>query len=212
MEDSRTEILSLLQRKPGLTIDELAQSFDLAAGTVRRHLDILQRDRLVDCRSQRRDLGRPVFVFSLTEDGQERLPKDYQRLSTQIVRQLAHLPQQGAKQQSGVALLESVFSTMSQEVVARYQAQLTDKKFAERVAVLQSILTNEHFAPEMEAGPEGLSIHLHNCPFRSTALENPSVCNYDSQLIAQVLKAVPDLPFCITQGDVRCSYFVPRTP
>lgn len=212
MEDSRAEILSLLQRKPGLTVEELAQSLELAAGTVRRHLDILQRDRLVSCRTVRRELGRPVYVYFLTDEGQERLPKDYRRLSTQILRHLTEISSHRADPQSGVALLDSVFSGMSEEVLARYHDQLTDKAFAERISVLLSILEKEHFTPEAERTAEGVLVHLYNCPFRGTALENPSVCNYDCDIIAKVLQSPTSRRYSITQGDRRCSYFTPRRP
>lgn len=212
MEDSRAEILSLLQRKPGLTVEDLAQSLALATGTVRRHLDILQRDRLISCRTVRRELGRPVYVYFLTDEGQERLPKDYRRLSTSILKQLAGLPSSATERRGGVGLVESVFSGMSEELVSRYQDQFEDKDFADRVSVLLSILEEQHFTPEVERTADGVSVHLYNCPFRGTALENPSVCSYDCDIIAKVLRSPASRRSCITQGDRRCSYSIPRRP
>ena len=47
----------------------MAQAMGLASATVRRHLDILQRDHLVSWTEARRQTGRPHYVFFLTENG-----------------------------------------------------------------------------------------------------------------------------------------------
>ena len=53
MEGTRLGILTLLQRQSA-TVDQLRTELGLAAATVRRHLDILQRDRLVTFQAVRR--------------------------------------------------------------------------------------------------------------------------------------------------------------
>ena len=50
MEGTRFKILQLLQSNGNQTVDALATNIGLAPATIRRHLDILQRDRFVDFR------------------------------------------------------------------------------------------------------------------------------------------------------------------
>ena len=85
MEGTRLRILQLLQKDGHATVEGLATGIGLAPATIRRHLDILQRDRLVGFDEVRKRTGRPEYSFYLTEDGQESLPKDYDRLLAMVV-------------------------------------------------------------------------------------------------------------------------------
>ena len=70
MEGTRLGILTLLQHQTA-TVDQLSTKLGLASPTVRRHLDILQRDRFVTFQAVRRKQGRPEHAYSLTEEGHE---------------------------------------------------------------------------------------------------------------------------------------------
>lgn len=208
MEGTRLRILELLQRRPRLTVEELAQTLGLSPATVRRHLDILQRDRLVSYTLARRKPGRPQHLYALTEAGQEALPKGYHRLLTQLLRQLALMSQGGLLPGNGEGLVEFLFFRMSQEVADRHREKFTRKPPEERLGALLEILGEEEFAPEVEEDRGEVHICLHNCPFRLAARANPSVCSYDYHLIATVLGTAVSRAQCIAHGDARCTYVV----
>ena len=69
MEGARLRILQLLQKHSNDTVEGLANAIGLAPATIRRHLDILQRDRLVTFEEVRKRTGRPEYSFYLTEGG-----------------------------------------------------------------------------------------------------------------------------------------------
>lgn len=68
---TRDIILEIIQNRKSETVNGLAQELSLAPATIRRHLDILQRDGLVTFTEVRHGTGRPEFSFSLTERGHE---------------------------------------------------------------------------------------------------------------------------------------------
>ena len=74
MEGTRLLILQLLQKNNSDTVEGLAKAIGLAPATIRRHLDILQRDRFVAFEEIRKKTGRPEYSFFLTHDGPETLP------------------------------------------------------------------------------------------------------------------------------------------
>ena len=88
MEGSRFRILQQLQKKTNDSVGGLAESMGLAPATIRRHLDILQRDRLVAFEEVRKKTGRPDYSFYLTEDGHQALPKSYDVLLRLLVDEL----------------------------------------------------------------------------------------------------------------------------
>ena len=74
----------------------MAKEIGLAPATVRGHLDILQRDRLVDFAEVRQRTGRPGYAFYLTDAGHETLPKGYDVLLGLVVQELDTLTTEGA--------------------------------------------------------------------------------------------------------------------
>ena len=111
MEGTRFRILQLLQSKGNQTVEALATSIGLAPATIRRHLDILQRDRFVEFCEVRKKTGRPEYSFFLTEEGQETLPKDYDRLLALTVEGLARLSTEEINGRDGGQVLELVFQS-----------------------------------------------------------------------------------------------------
>ena len=60
--------METLKTRGPSTLDELARSIGLVAPTVRVHLSVLQWDNLVTAEEVRGRVGRPHFLYSLTDD------------------------------------------------------------------------------------------------------------------------------------------------
>ena len=74
METTRSKIMDILRRRKEGTVDDLTQALGLAPATIRRHLDILQRDGYITVRAVHRETGRPHYAFSMTEAGEDLFP------------------------------------------------------------------------------------------------------------------------------------------
>ncbi|MHB8375518.1 MAG: helix-turn-helix transcriptional regulator [Dehalococcoidia bacterium] len=85
MHSTKTEILALLKRSDGATVDEIASSLGLASMTVRQHLTALERDTLVRANEVRRATGRPHYRYSLTDGGHRRVAQGYDRLVALLI-------------------------------------------------------------------------------------------------------------------------------
>ena len=206
MEGTRLRILQLLQRNNNDTVDGLARTIGLAPATIRRHLDILQRDRLVAFEEVRKRTGRPEYSFYLTEDGQEALPKDYDQLLGMIVQELSAMTPDETRDRSGQEILEQVFLQLSEGVASSYEAALSGASLSHRLEALVGHLGRENFSPETEEVDGTIRIRLLNCPFRSAALQNKAVCTYDLNLISSMLELDVEREQCIHDGDRGCMY------
>ena len=205
MEGTRLRLAALLQREPDSTVEEMGRSLGLSAATVRRHLDILYRDRLVDYHAVRRKPGRPEHAFHLTEAGQEALPKRYVHLLQLILRALR---QTNGSTPTTAPSLGKLFTHVADDMLAPHLERFRGKPPQERRAFLEELLTEAQFAPAIEEGPGGIRVRLHNCPFRFVALEQPAVCELDRELISAVLDTPATLERCITSGHHSCTYAV----
>ena len=206
MEGTRAKILDLLQREGQETVDGLAKSLGLTSATIRRHLDILQRDRLIGYEEVRKKTGRPEYSFSLTEGGHEALPKRYHRMLNLLLKEISHQSPEEIGNKSGREILSSAFQRIGQEVVGQHEKEVDGKGLPERLAVLLNVLQDEDFFPEAEDSEGVIRIRLLNCPFRYAALDNKVVCDFDSTIISTLLQAPITHETCIQNGDRCCTY------
>ena len=208
MEGTRHRMVALLQQAPEATIDELAQALDMAAATVRRHLDILQRDRLVSYRVVRHKPGRPQHAYYLTDEGHESLPKRYQNLLHWILQSLTS-SDTGASPSSLDQSVELLLADIANRIAEPYRERFEGRSIPDRVAVLQEMLETEQFAPSVEEGAGTLKMHLLNCPYRGIAMENSVVCALDRQLISLVMGSDASPEERINRNHHHCIYTVP---
>jgi predicted ArsR family transcriptional regulator len=206
MEESRRLLLEVLLYRGQATVADLARGVGLAAPTVRRHLDILQRDGLVAYRLGRQKRGRPEHLYYLTERGQEALPKAYQDLLGWLVEEL-----QGDTH--AAPALEALLVRIAQRLLAPFAQGLSPLTSPlERLQTLHRLLRGYHFAPHLEPLPNGVRIRLGNCPFRAVARRHPVLCTLDRAIIASLLGAEPLREACLPMGHPTCAYLLPGYP
>ena len=203
MEGTRLGILTLLQRQPA-SIDQLSTELGLAAATVRRHLDILQRDRLVTFQAVRRKQGRPEHAFSLTEEGHELMPKRYHLLLQRVLQSLDD--SQDGVSSNGTSPARALLADIARLMVAEYRSRLRERPEDDPIRLLGLILEAEQFAPELEPTEDGVRITLGNCPYRGVANENAAVCALDHHLISEVLGTPIINTSRINLGNRFCTY------
>ena len=205
MDGPRLHILNILQRQNRATVDLMARELGLASATVRRHLDILQRDHLVAFGQVKKKTGRPEYTYYLTESGQESLPKEYGRLLGRLLQEMSSLSNVEVGNRSGEELLQLMFQRMALQTAARAGGEAQDS-FSERVSRAVAVLQEEKFEPEIEEANGSLRIQLHNCPFRSVVMENGSICTYDGFVLSSILGTDVVLEQCVRQNDGVCCY------
>lgn len=202
---TRLKILQILLQKGEASVSQLSTDLDLASATVRRHLNVLLRDHLVDYHQVRKSLGRPEYAFTLTDEGQEVLPKRYQGLLSAVLSELDSMSRDDLKGHDGKELSDLVFLRMAEKMASSAQ----DNQPQDRLSSLLDILREQDFLPVAKATGSGVRIFLHNCPYRSVAQSQASVCTFDKALISRVLQVPAERQQCIRNGDRSCCYYVP---
>jgi len=204
MEGTRDKIVRILQQEGAATVDRLSKVLGLAPATIRRHLDILQRDRLVTFTQVRKTTGRPEYSFALTEIGHEALPKGYDVLLADLVEELGALGADEIGGRSGPELLDLALIRMGTRVAAEYRNGNSDV-----ARTLKTALEDRGFAAELERSEDGLHIRVTNCPFRSVARSDKAVCTFGRSLISAIVGSEVRQEAGIAQGGLHCSYVAP---
>ena len=157
---TRDIILEIVQNRKSETVNGLAQELSLAPATIRRHLDILQRDGLVTFTEVRHGTGRPEFSFSLTERGHETLPKHYSEMLGKLISKLVSFEAGSLKDKSGDQILNEMLQDLAQDSVDLHGDA------GNGVPRLMEILRDQDFSPEVSKVKGKVELSLMSCKFR----------------------------------------------
>ena len=205
MAKTREKILEALLRKPRSTINDLAESVDINPISVRHHLNNLQAGGLIAAEEERHGVGRPRLVYTLTDEGSEKFPTRYLRLTSRLLSQL--------KETLPNPMVKELFSQVALNLAEEHEDELVNLNVEERLDAIQKLLSEEGFTVEWEKIGEQYHIHEISCPYHKVGQNHPEVCSMDQTLISQMLDLPAEQVQCILSGDERCTYVVkPNSP
>jgi predicted ArsR family transcriptional regulator len=209
VETTRQTILDILRRRKQATIEELTHFLGLAPATIRRHLDILMRDSLVSVGQVRRETGRPHYVFSLTEAGEDLFPKNYIRLTNRLIEEIVNLDAEETRDRSGLELAELVFEKMAERMAQTYASRVTGATLVARLEEVVNLLSSEGIIFEWRGGEGGYYLLGHGCPCRRVANAHTQMCSHDQRLLATLLRAeVESVEPATMDEETYCAYWV----
>jgi len=204
MQNTREKILHTLLKKPGSTINELAEVVGINPISVRHHLNSLQANGLIEAQEERHGVGRPRLVYSLTEAGMEKFPTRYLRLTSRLLNQLkSSLPK---------PMVNKLFSEMASSLAEEYAEQIKGLDMEDRLELIQDLLAEEGFTVEWEKYGAQYRIHEITCPYFQIGQDHPEVCTVDQTLISRMLAVPAEKIQCILEGGDHCTYVVQPEP
>lgn len=209
MESTRDAILRLLAEQPQRSAGDLAEALDLSVGSVRRHVDILLADGLLDAEFVRQPRGRPVTRYSLSSEGEERsAAPSYSRLLERIYPALAGLEASDVAGSDGATVLDRVFDRVAEEVAQEHRARVTAAELGERVRQVTVALSEEGILHDSAEEDDLFRLRNLSCPYRSAAAETHAACVADRRAIELLLDAPVEQLRTVAQGDPVCEYIV----
>jgi len=200
MKSTRDRILQTLLRHPRSTINELAEAVGINPISVRHHLTNLQVEALVTAEEERHGVGRPRLVYLLTENGLEKFPTRYLRLTTRILSQM--------KDRFSQPMVSEMFREVATTMADEHIAELKGLNVEQRLDVMKDLLAEEGFVVEWEKQGSQYLIHEITCPYLQVGQSHPEVCTVDQTLISRMLAVPANKIQCILSGASHCTYVV----
>ncbi len=195
---------SILELGPS-TAASLAERLDLTAAAVRRHLDHLAAEGVVEVRRPRtqaaRGRGRPAKVFALTEAGRDRFDQQYDDLAAQALRFLAET---GGEQAVGAFARRRV-----EDLERRYRAVVAARPALVPAEALAEALTQGGYAASVRRAPLGDQLCQQHCPVAHVAHEFPQLCEAETELIGRLVGRHVQRLATIAHGDGVCTTSIP---
>ncbi len=204
MQSTRREILTTLKRRGGMTTDELSEVLGITAMGVRRHLMTLERDGLVQYKSVQRGVGRPSYVYSLTELADELFPKNYHQFANELLDIVKSL--------DGEEKVEELFARRMERLEASLGPRLADKDLKDQIAELARIQKDNGYLADWEQVDDDTFIFVeHNCAIAQVAKTCHFACDYELELFNNILDANSIVREShMASGEVSCRYRITR--
>jgi len=194
-------LFQLKTRGPGDTL-ALAAALDISRQAVLQHLERLVGDGLVDHVDERRGVGRPRRIWSLTTAAQARFPDTHAQLTLEML--------DAVRAEFGDAGVERMIARREAATANTYaQAMAQAQSLEARVARLAEIRTAEGYMASVSPDPGGGFLLVENhCPICAAAAACQGFCRAEMMVFRQVLgdDVTIERTDHILAGARRCAY------
>jgi predicted ArsR family transcriptional regulator len=203
---TRERVASTIMENGPSTAAALAERLGLTPAAVRRHLDQLLADGVLEAREPRvrgpRGRGRPAKVFVITDTGRDHFGHAYDVIATDALRFV---------QQSGG---DDAVSAFARQRLAAFEERVRPLIDAaepqDRAAVLAEALTTDGYAATVDAAASGEQICQHHCPVAHVAGEFPHLCEAETEMFSRLLGTHVQRLATIANGDGICTTHLPH--
>ncbi len=199
---AREKILFFLKTKGPQTAAQVARRLNVTPMAVRQHLYQLTQQGEVRFDDERRQVGRPARVWSLTPDAARHFPDSHSELAVGIL--------DAARAAFGADGMARLVERRTAEQARRYAERMQRKRSLEsRVAELAKIRDDEGYMTEWRREPDGTLVLIENhCPICAAADFCQDLCRGEMALFEKLLGASIRREEHILSGQRRCLYVI----
>jgi predicted ArsR family transcriptional regulator len=202
---TREKILFLLKKKGPLSIDDLSRQMGITPMGIRQHLISLERKGLVDYIARRYGVGRPAFLYKLTEKADDLFPKAYHKFILTTLKEL--------EKNEGRDKVDEIFRWRKEKILKDKKEALSEKKsLQDRVFALKDVLESDGYLVDLDMDDNNFILKEFNCPIARVASEYREACKYELQVYRELLRKEVTRQECIAEGSPSCTYVIPKTP
>ncbi|WP_411069893.1 helix-turn-helix transcriptional regulator [Streptomyces sp. cmx-4-25] len=197
---------SILDHGPS-TVADLADRLGLTQAAVRRHLDSLVAENVVEAREKRvygnRGRGRPAKVFALTDCGRDAFDQSYDSLAVEALR---WIERNAGGEEAVAAFARDRIETQG----SAYREAVEAAEPAGRAEALARALTADGYAATARNAPVGEQLCQHHCPVAHVAEQYPQLCEAETEFFSRLLGTHVQRLATIAHGDGVCTTFIPH--
>lgn len=194
------EVLHVLLRRGPMTVKELQAVLQLSGTAVRLHLNRLQAAGLVVVTEERRGVGRPVKVYSLTEKARIAMGSHSDTLALTLLEEIHRL--------EGPEKVRLLLQRVSDRLAGDYRSQVRSPNLHRRVQELVHALSQRGIVADVVEGENVLFIHEYTCPYHDLAQDYRAICEMEQEMISRVLGIPVELNQCMMDGHQGCAFLV----
>lgn len=199
MQGTRDRILGMVIEGRQVRVEGLAASLEITPAAVRRHLDNLRADGLVEARTVRQHTGRPYYAYHATEKANGVLPSGYADLMERMLRSLD--------------AREDVTTGVATSLAERHRSEMTATRaddLEQRVGQVTESMRQERILDHWYASEDGYHLLNEQCPYLRAAEISGLPCESDRRAIELLMGSSVEQIHRIVDGAPSCEYVVRR--
>lgn len=202
---TRARVARLILEHGPINAAALGERLGLTPAAVRRHLDALLAEGMIEPRTVRprgqRGRGRPAKLFVITDAGRSAFVHAYDGLAGGALRFLA--------ERAGEEAVAEFARSQVSGLVRRLAPAMSEVPADQRVRVLAEALTADGYAASAsQAKSGGEQLCQHHCPVAHVAAEFPQLCEAETEAFGQLLGTPVQRLATIAHGDGVCTTHV----
>jgi predicted ArsR family transcriptional regulator len=194
---------SVLENGPSTAVT-LGERLGLTPAGIRRHLDLLVLDGILEAREPHQALsrgrGRPSKVFVMTDAGREKFEHSYDDLAVAALKFMSA--------QSGDHLVQAFAQSRADDIERK--AVISIAKKSQKNQALATFLTEQGYAASIESKSTGDQLCQHHCPIAHVAAEFPQLCEAETEAFSKILGTHVQRLATIAHGDGVCTTYIPN--
>ncbi|MFL0402511.1 helix-turn-helix transcriptional regulator [Bacillus nitratireducens] len=206
MGEARTtkeEIIQLLKVKGEHTVAELAEALEITEMAIRRHLSKLENDELIYSKMVRQHIGRPTYLYGISQKGEDTFPKEYKQFAIDMLEDLARMGDE--------KILRYVLKERTKRMEEQLQKRVSNQKNlaykVQEIAAMQE--KNGYMVQIKRDGENSFVIEKQNCPLKEIAERFPQVCEDEKEMYNRLFAGADVKTLAnMCEGDCSCSYQV----
>ncbi|MGZ9586042.1 helix-turn-helix transcriptional regulator [Paenibacillus marinisediminis] len=200
---TRKQVMQLLKTNGELSAKDLTAKLGITGMAVRRHLDALERDGLIEFRTIRQPMGRPTALYRLTELAESHFPKNYHTVALDLLGEL--------EGEAGEGMVNRLFDLRKETLQHKYAEALENKGLHEKVQTLAEIQNENGYMVELQQeSDDTFLLKEHNCPIAQIANHYNHACQCELNLFESLLNANVHRTECLAKGDNKCVYVIKK--
>jgi predicted ArsR family transcriptional regulator len=201
---TRKQIIMLLKKNSQMPVAEISKHMGITPMAVRQHLISLEKRGIISYKPKKYGIGRPVFLYSLTDRAMDIFPKSYGVFIKDMLGILEEV--------DGRNKVDRLFQ-MRKDRIFQAKGRMLEgiEGIAGKVKTLAALLNEDGYMVELEEDKNFYRLKQFNCLISSVAGQYPEACKYELQLYRDFLGKSVDRVQCQADGEPACVYDIPKS-
>ena len=200
---TREKIIFLLKKNGPLSIEDLSKELHITSMGIRQHLLSLERKGYINYVTKRQGIGRPAFLYRLTEKAQNLFPTVYDEFILDTFRDI--------ESNEGKQKIEELFQWRKNRFLKDLRESSLEKKtLPDTLSAITNHLDKKGYLSELRDTNNHYSLKVFNCPIYRLASEYREACQFDLQMFKELIGKEVSREECIVDGDTSCIYTIPK--
>jgi predicted ArsR family transcriptional regulator len=199
---TREKIIMLLKKNGPMPIEYLSKELKITSMGIRQHLLSLERKGLIDYVTKKQGIGRPAFLYRLTDKADDLFPKAYHSFIIDTLKDI--------ERNEGREKVDELFKWRKMRLIKDTKDILSDKNLDEKVYGLRDMLESKGYFVELDEDDSAYTLKEFNCPISQVATEFKEACKHELQFYKEVLGRDVKRLECMSDGNVSCTYSIPK--